>query len=187
MKEQNQTSLTVTQASDRLGKSETAALMGPHAPSEEAYGFGYGNIDAEDQIHLRDYWRAIRKRIWMVIGLTLLSGMLAAVYVARKPNIYEAQARVQVNLENASPIGNNAKSGAVVVSNQANDPAYFNTQLQILSGPGLLRRVVKTLDLENNHTFLKPGRNNASSTWQSMRAMIGLEASANSPDPAAAE
>ncbi|HKZ01969.1 MAG TPA: Wzz/FepE/Etk N-terminal domain-containing protein, partial [Pyrinomonadaceae bacterium] len=186
MREQNQTSLTITEALDKLGKPQTATLMGPHAPAEEAYGLGYGSIDADDQIHLRDYWRAIRKRIWMVIGLTLLSGMLAAVYVARKPNIYEAQARVQVNLENASPAGTTSKTGAVVVSNQANDPAYFNTQLQILSGPGLLRRVVKTLDLENNRTFLERGRNNGASTLQSLRAMIGL-GSSSSQDPAAVE
>jgi len=51
--------------------------------------------------------------------------------MARKPDIYQASARVQVDLEKQrSVVGQNA-----VLSWLANDPVYFNTQLQILSSP----------------------------------------------------
>jgi capsular exopolysaccharide synthesis family protein len=53
------------------------------------------------------------------------------------------------------------------------DPAYFNTQLQILTGPGLVRRVVKTLDLEHDQSFLRP-QARTQSTWQSLIRMFGL-------------
>ncbi|HVG32887.1 MAG TPA: polysaccharide biosynthesis tyrosine autokinase [Pyrinomonadaceae bacterium] len=148
------------------------------APAAAAASSAYGyrtDVDADEERHLRDYWRSVRKRLWLVIGITVLVTMLSAIYVARKPDIYESQARVQVDLENSNqlPLGNNSKSGAVVFNNPVNDPAYFNTQLQILTSPGLLRRVVKTLDLEHNQSFLRPqtGRN---TLWQNLARMVGL-------------
>src|SRR4051794_11112053 len=85
------------------------------AAAQPAYGYRL-DTEADEERHLRDYWRSVRKRLWLVIGITVLVTMLAAIYVARKPDIYEAQARVQVDLENNNqlPLGNNAKSGSVV-------------------------------------------------------------------------
>src|SRR5437763_9246341 len=134
------------------------------------------NIAYEDENggHLRDYWHAVRKRLWLVISLTLIATMLVAIYVAHKPDIYESQARVQVDLENNLGIGSSSKNGSVIVNSPVSDPTYFNTQLQILTGPGLLRRVVKTLDLEHNEAFLRPQSTRTHSTWQSLLRMFGL-------------
>ena len=73
----------------------------------------------------------------------------------RQPSIYEADARVQVDLENPNATLGTNKGGTYVV-NPINDPAYFNTQLQILTSPRLLRRVVKDLDLEHDPAFKLP-------------------------------
>ena len=128
----------------------------------------------EGEVQLRDYLRAVLKRKWMIIGITLLSTVLAAVYVARKPDVYQAEARVQVDLENNPALGS-SKSGSIIVSSPVNDPSYFNTQLQILTGSGLLRRVVKTLDLEHNQAFLRPDSGtDAARTWQNLKRMVGL-------------
>ncbi len=144
------------------------------APASHSYGYGV-DPNAEPEVHLRDYWRAVRKRLWMVISIVVLITMLAVLYVARKPDIYEAQARIQVDLEN-----NAALTGKVpYVIGPANDPVYFNTQLQILTSPGLLRRVVKTLDLEHNPDFLKGDRTQKRSTWQTVLRMVGLGKSEN--------
>jgi capsular exopolysaccharide synthesis family protein len=125
----------------------------------------------ESEVHLLDYWRAIRKRLWLVIGVAVLMTTLAILYVARKPDIYEASSRVQVDLENNPIYGE--KSAPMIVS-PVNDPAYFNTQLQILTSPGLLRRVVKTLDLERNQAFLRPQAAHAHSTWQTVVKILGV-------------
>src|ERR1700730_8284291 len=78
----------------------SAEFAAPHS-----YNYGV-DPNAENEINLLDYWRAIRKRIWLVIGLVLLVTMLAIIYVARKPDIYQAEARVQVDLEsNAAMLG----------------------------------------------------------------------------------
>src|SRR4029079_16670019 len=81
------------------------------------------------------------------------------------------------DLEELNPaLGAASKNSQVVVNSAVNDPAYFNTQLRILSSAGLLRRVVKTLDLENNQSFLTPLVSIRHVKWyQNLRRWIGAE------------
>lgn len=135
------------------------------------YGYGYGADNIESQVHLLDYWRAIRKRLWLVFGVAALLTTLSMIYVARKPDIYAASSRVQVDLESNPMYGSNQ---APMILNPVSDPAYFNTQLQILTSSGLLRRVVKTLDLEHNKAFLRPQTSQSHSTWKTIAQMLGV-------------
>ncbi len=155
----------------RAREVEDLELAGEPAsqPTPSAYK-GYGAA-ADEEAHLLDYWRSIRKRLWLVISITVLMTTLAAIYMARKPDIYSAQARVQVDLENVNPALNTSRSFSI--NYRISDPAYFNTQLQILNSPGLLRRVVKTLDLEHNQAFIHP-QTQTRSTWQNILQMAGL-------------
>src|SRR4030095_1003423 len=154
------------------------AIDGLRESGGSPHSYNYGvDPNAGSDIHLLDYWRAVRKRLWLVVSIVALITMLSVIYVARKPDIYQAGARVQVDLEN---------SGALVgktpyVFGPTNDPTYFNTQLQILISPGLMRRVVKALDLEHNPDFFKGNSTQKRSTWQTVRGMIGL-AKPDKPD-----
>jgi capsular exopolysaccharide synthesis family protein len=149
-------------------------------PIETPQSYNYGvDPNAENEVHLLDYWRAIRKRLWLVLGIVALVTMLSVVYVARKPDFYEAQARVQVDLEEAGNLVNNSRP----LYGPTDDPIYFNTQLQILVSPGLMRRVVRTLDLEHNPDFFKGDPAQRQSTWQTLLRMVGLNKQA--PDTAA--
>ena len=140
-------------------------------PIEPPQSYNYGvDPNAENEVHLLDYWRAIRKRLWLVVGIVALVTMLAVVYVARKPDFYEAQARVQVDLEDNGNLVNTTRP----LYGPTDDPIYFNTQLQILVSPGLLRRVVRTLDLEHNPDFFKGNPAQRQSTWQTLLRMAGL-------------
>lgn len=156
---------------------------GPDAldrPIEPPASYNYGvDPNAENEVHLLDYWRAIRKRLWLVLGVVALITMLAVVYVARKPDFYEAQARVQVDLEDTAAMVNNPRP----LYGPSDDPIYFNTQLQILVSPGLMRRVVRTLDLEHNPDFFKGSPEQRTSTWQTILRMAGL--GSKPPDTAA--
>ncbi len=139
------------------------------APGSPLYNYGV-DPNAESEVHLLDYWRAIKKRLWLVVSIMALVTMLSVIYVARKPDIYQAGARVQVDLENnAALVGKTP-----YVFGPANDPVYFNTQLQILVSPGLMRRVVKTLDLEHNPNFFKGNSTEKRSTWQTIKRMGGI-------------
>src|SRR5204863_4023836 len=133
--------------------------------------YGYGADNVENEVHLLDYWRAIRKRLWLVLGVAALLTTMSMIYVARKPDIYEASSQVQVDLESNPMYGSNP---APMILSPVNDPAYFNTQLQILTSPGLLRRVVKTLDLQHNKAFLQPQITRSHSTWKTITQMLGV-------------
>jgi succinoglycan biosynthesis transport protein ExoP len=149
--------------------SELSENMFPPLP---AYGGSAGG--GGETIPLRDYWRSVRKRLWLVATVTLLATTLVLLYMVRKPDIYEAQARVQVDLEGASPARGAFKNSPIVLNNTLNDVSYFNTQMENLSSQGLLLRVVKTLDLEHNPDFLRAPAQRNSSTWQNLLRMVGL-------------
>jgi succinoglycan biosynthesis transport protein ExoP len=134
----------------------------------------YGEEAApEGQLHLRDYWRTIRKRLWLIAVLAIIVSTIAAMRQADQPDIYQARSRVQVDTETYSPALGASKGSSFYVDNSYMDPEYFNTQVQIVTSPTLLRRVAKTLDLEHNRTFLDPRVENRS-TWQSLLRMAGF-------------
>ena len=123
---------------------------------------------------LHEYWRSVRKHIWLVLGILVLVTSVTAIYMARQPNIYESASRVQVDLETANnPAIGAVKSNSIVVSSNFQDPTYFNTQLQILTSAGLLGRVTKTLDLEHNPSFLNP-QTQTPSVLESLKGLLGM-------------
>ncbi len=84
---------------------ELEALEKPIDMGRNPHAYNYGvDPNAETEVHLLDYWRAVRKRLWLVVGMVVLVTMMSVIYVARKPDIYQASARVQVNLENNADI-----------------------------------------------------------------------------------
>lgn len=159
-----------------LVKQEPAAAL-ERVERPQSYNYGV-DPNAQHEVHLIDYWRAIRKRIWMVLGLVALITMIAIVHVARKPDYFEAQARVQVK-----PEDNSTLTGKTPYFYSASeDSIYFNTQLQILTSQGLMRRVVRTLDLENNPDFFKGSSAQKRSPWRTIVEMAGLGREANAPE-----
>jgi len=116
---------------------------------------------------------AILRKHWiLVLSITLLGTFLVIVYEAQKPDFYEASVRVQVNNE-SNPAAGEGSTGSIIL-NPGSDPTYFATQLQIIEGPGLIRRVVKNLDLEHNPTFFRPGKDQETTVWQNVFRMFGL-------------
>ncbi len=164
-------------------KVEAIEIERPFESQLPTSGGGYGayrDLSASDGFQLADYWRAIRKRLWLVIGITVLLTTLAAIYMARKPNIFRANAVIQVDLEqNNQELVNPDRrtSGA----NQ--DPSYFNTQLQLLGSDSLLRRAVKDLNLDSNKEFLKARADESTSTWKSLLRAVGLNSDVKKKEP----
>src|SRR5690606_40259353 len=110
---------------------------------------------------------------------TVIATTLATIYMARKPNVYLAQARIQVDLEQTNP--------DLVTSDRQRpvsnpDPAYFNTQLQLLSSEALLRRVVKEHNLDTNRQ-LQDSLNQGSALQGFLRS-LGLAGEPPKTDPA---
>jgi succinoglycan biosynthesis transport protein ExoP len=153
---------------------ESAELERPFAPhlvaGTERYP-AYRETYTQEGFNLLDYWRAIRKRLWLVIGLAVLATTATAIYMARRPNIYRASAVIQVDLEQANP--------DLVTSDRqrpvsAPDPSYFNTQLQLLGSDTLLRRVIKDHNLDVNPDFQQAKSDGSVSALSGMLRTIGL-------------
>ncbi len=109
---------------------------------------------------LRKYWP-------LILGTTVIVTSLVLFYEFRKPDFYIATAKVQVNNET------NPAAGTSIAQSQGADPAYFATQLRILEGSGLLRRVVTAIDLEHNDSFQNP-RQREMTAWQNALRTFGL-------------
>jgi polysaccharide biosynthesis transport protein len=130
----------------------------------------YRETHASEGFQLLEYWRAIRKRIWLVVGIAVLVTTLAAIYMARKPNVYSARAQIQVDLEQANPELATDRQRPLLTA----DPSYFNTQLQLLNSESLLRRVVKEHNLDMNPEFQRLKNEGNTSALRSMLKAVGL-------------
>jgi capsular exopolysaccharide synthesis family protein len=148
-------------------------------PAENGRYAGYGPPNrVDDGVRLRDVWSAISKRRWMIVLITLLVTAITSVMLARKLDIYSAEAQVQVDTEGPTSGLTGGKNGNIILG-YGQDPTYFNTQLQLISKAGLLRRVVKTLDLEHNQEFLQAQAGDT--TWQRLLRTFGLPARSATP------
>src|ERR1041384_4007950 len=169
-----------TRLSEMLDLEALPELMGAQMPTgDDAEPYGGSKTKK-----LRSLWRAVRKRLWLIIAITLLVTAAGAVYIAPQPDLYVAQARVQVDLEQNPLLAGSSRGGQVVFTGPGADTAYFNTQLLILTSPDLLRRVVRTLDLAHNKDFRNPPQLRDASTWKSLKRMFGFggkDANKNAP------
>jgi succinoglycan biosynthesis transport protein ExoP len=126
----------------------------------------------EGEAHVRDYWHAVRNHLWLVLGITAIITTFVAIYMARKPDLYGARVRIQVDPDTNLALGA-LKGSPVTVNNYEESPSYLNTQIQILSSASLLGRVVKSLELEHNRDFLDP-HEGQSSPWQKILRVVSL-------------
>lgn len=133
---------------------------------------GYGSV-VDERKRFRQIFLILRRYWKMILIITILTTGAVTFYVAQKPVIYRTESRVQVNSETVPNIS--TKPGnSVFVAGAGSDPVYFTTQFQILEGANLLRRVVKTLDLENNQDFLNPNQGQKPTAWQNVLRLFGL-------------
>lgn len=113
------------------------------------YTYGRNVTTERDETHLRDYWRIVRRRLWIPISVLLIVTTLAAIYNLRLPDIYEGVTEIVLEREdrvvNLKDVQINMGGG--------DDAQYINTQLKIMQSPKVAYLVAKTLDLEHNSDF----------------------------------
>ena len=121
----------------------------------DGYGRPFG-APGDSQVHLRDYWRIIRRRLWIPISVVLLVVTLTTISMLRTPSIYQGKTTIQIDREDSANLQSNTKEFRII---DPEDWQYINTQLKNLQSPTMAYKVVKTLDLEHNPKFItkKPG------------------------------
>lgn len=129
--------------------------IGPFRKAEAVIPAQNGNeIDQWDEpqsMTLQDYWAAVRNHMGLVIGVVLFITLPIALLLLKQPNYYDSTARVQIDYDTAF-ISATPGAGAAMF---AADPAYFNTQLELVESPTLLRKVVRALNLNTDPVFLR--------------------------------
>ncbi len=116
------------------------------------YGVGRTATVDSAEVHLRDYWRIIRRRLWVPISSVFVIVTLTTIYNLRAPSIYEGLTQIQIDRESSA-----LELKDLSISYWGDDSQYLNTQVRNLKSPTLAYEVVKTLDLENNPKFIPKG------------------------------
>ena len=116
------------------------------------YGYGRGGVHETEETHLRDYWRVIRRRLWVPLTVMALTVTLTTIYNLRLPSIYEGSTRIEIAGKDRVV---NLKDVQLNLGG-AEDPAYLATQLKILESPKIAYRVAKALQLDRSGGFM-PG------------------------------
>ena len=138
---------------------EAAALM----DLRRDYVYGRGVTVETEHTHLRDYWRIIRRRLWVPVSVVIVIVTLATIYNLRLPDIYEGVTQVMLEREDRVV---NLKDLQVNMSG-GDDAQYINTQLKIMQSPEVAFLVAKALDLEHNSNFIpgyRPAKKNGQTT-----------------------
>lgn len=114
------------------------------------YVYGRGVAVDREETHLRDYWRIVRRRLWIPVSVVVLTVTLAAIYNLSLPDIYEGVTRIEIQREDRLV----DLKGFQINMGGADDSQYINTKLKLLQSPKVAYHVVKALDLEHNSEFL---------------------------------
>jgi capsular exopolysaccharide synthesis family protein len=113
------------------------------------YVYGRGLAVDREETHLRDYWRIVRRRLWVPVSVVVVVTTLATIYNLRLPTIYEGVTKIEIQREE-TPV--NLKDFQINMPS-ADDAQYINTKLNILKSPKIAYRVATAMDLEHNSKF----------------------------------
>ena len=145
-------------------------------PFDEPYqlpappGYTYAPYQEEKEIHLRDYWKVVWKRRWIIVALFLIVLVATAVGTFTMKPIYRGTTSVQINKE--SPQVMDFKD---MFSVNMWDQDYYQTQYKLLESRSLAKRVIQTLKL-SEHPDFQPGPETPFQKWKSniLRPILGL-------------
>ncbi len=102
----------------------------------------------EESLDIVEYWRALSKRRWSILGLTILVGILAMLVVSNMRPQYRASATLLIEQGK-----NKVVSIEEVYSQGMIQREYYQTQVEILKSEELARKVVQKLKLTTNPEY----------------------------------
>jgi succinoglycan biosynthesis transport protein ExoP len=119
------------------------------------YSTGYYGFGGDEKVNLRQMWRTLRKRQWLIISIVVTVTSLVAVEMFRTRPTYQASTTIEVGKENST-----LRSGDLII-NDDSDPYYqvnIKTKMLLLNSRELHEDVVADLKLDQNPKFLDTDR-----------------------------
>ena len=124
-------------------------------------GYSYPSPQEEKEVNLRDYWKVIQKRRWIIIASFWIVLIATAVGTFTMKPIYRGTATLQINKENPQIV-----DFKEVFSLNAMDMDYYLTEYKNLESRTLARRVIRALKL-SEHPQFQPQLETPFQQWKS--------------------
>ncbi|HEY0428791.1 MAG TPA: polysaccharide biosynthesis tyrosine autokinase [Pyrinomonadaceae bacterium] len=109
----------------------------------------YDEDNFDERRSIREYFNVVYKRLPLILALTILVTAAAAFYMYRQPSQYQATMEMIIEPRKPKPQANQP-----ININFGNDVNYYNTQLQLLQSPDLMRDAVVRLGLYKDPNLL---------------------------------
>jgi capsular exopolysaccharide synthesis family protein len=103
----------------------------------------YDDETVENKRSVIEYLNIIYKRLPIILAMTIITTAVVAFYMYRQQSVYEARTEMVIEPRKPKP-----QEKQATYINFGNDINYYNTQLQLLQSPELMRDVVIRLGLQ---------------------------------------
>jgi capsular exopolysaccharide synthesis family protein len=123
-----------------LPKTHDLQISGSDAPVN--YSPVYDEESFDERRSLREYFNVVYKRLPLILALAIVTTAVAAFYMYRQASVFQAHAEMIIE-----PRKPKVQTKDAININFGNDINYYNTQLQLLQNPDLMREVVIRLGL----------------------------------------
>jgi polysaccharide biosynthesis transport protein len=94
------------------------------------------------EVHLRDYYKTLRKRRGLIFFFAVITFSLVALVTFRTEPLYEGQTKVMIEQVETTEFTNRSYG--------VRDPSFMSTQLQVIKSRAVARRVVDLLGIDLN-------------------------------------
>ncbi|HEX8185871.1 MAG TPA: polysaccharide biosynthesis tyrosine autokinase [Blastocatellia bacterium] len=136
-------------------------------PYPTSYGYDYGGED--DKAPLRELWRLVRKRRWLIVSIVFIITSLVTVEMYRAKAIYQASTIIEIGKDNSTLV----RTGDLVINDES-DPQYqvnIKTKMLLLNSRELHEDVVANLKLDQIPSFLQ--NESERSLWGMLKSLAG--------------
>jgi capsular exopolysaccharide synthesis family protein len=153
-----------------IAARETSEVR-PHYPN--SYGYGYGNATDDQKIHLRELWRTVRKRKWLIATIAVIITTLVTIDMYRTKDTFQASCLIEIG-KDMTTLG---RPGSIYGDDY--DPFYMvniKTKMLMVKSHSLLEVVVTEKHLDQNPKFYRAG--GKKTFWQALRVLgtkVGIE------------
>ncbi|MBK9766881.1 MAG: hypothetical protein IPP63_07620 [Chloracidobacterium sp.] len=117
-----------------------------YPPSYSSY---YDDESFANKRSIRQYFNIVKKRLPIIVAIAIIVTAAVSFYSFRQPSIY--QANTEMIIEPRKP---QVTQKEAININFGNDSNYYNTQLQLLQNPDLMKKVVIALGLQRDAKLL---------------------------------
>ncbi|GAX62901.1 ATPases [Candidatus Scalindua japonica] len=108
-----------------------------------------GKTSSLDEIHLRDYFRVVMHRKWVIVAIFTITVLLVTLYTFKQKPIFQAVTTIRIFKEAPKVL-----SFEEVMSTEGGRTDFYKTECEVLKSLTLAKRVVDSLRLDLDPEFI---------------------------------